>query len=35
MNTHKNEILAKHISDEALKNPSITAQVIRNWMQEG
>ena len=33
--THKNEILAKHISDEALKNPSAAAQVVRNWLQEG
>ena len=34
MATHKNEILAKHISDEALKNPSVAAQVVRNWLQE-
>ncbi len=35
MATHKNEILAKHISEEALKNPIVTAQVVRNWLQEG
>jgi flagellar M-ring protein FliF len=35
MATHKNEILAKHISEEALKNPVVTAQVVRNWLQEG
>lgn len=35
MATHKNEILAKHISDEAHKNPAMTAQVIRNWLHEG
>ena len=34
MATHKNEILAKHISDEALKNPGAAAQVVRNWLQE-
>ena len=34
MATHKNEILAKHIADEALKNPSVAAQVVRNWLQE-
>ncbi|MBY0504933.1 MAG: flagellar M-ring protein FliF [Bryobacteraceae bacterium] len=35
MSSHKNEILAKHIADEALKNPSVAAQVVRSWMQEG
>jgi len=35
MATNKNEILTKHISDEALKNPAIAAQVVRNWLQEG
>jgi len=35
MATNKNEILTKHISDEALKNPAIAAQVVRNWLKEG
>lgn len=35
MTTHKNEILAKHISDEAGKNPAVAAQVVRSWLQEG
>ncbi len=35
MAQHKNEILTKHISDEALKNPAVAAQVVRSWLQEG
>ncbi len=35
MTTHKNEILAKHIAEEANKNPAMAAQVVRNWLQEG
>ena len=35
MAPHKNEILARHISEEAAKNPMVTAQVVRSWLQEG
>lgn len=35
MTTHKNDILAKHIAEEANKNPAMAAQVVRNWLQEG
>lgn len=35
MASNKNDILAKHISEEALKNPAIAAQVVRSWLQEG
>jgi flagellar M-ring protein FliF len=33
--TKKSEVLARHLSDEARKNPEVMAQVLRTWMNEG
>ncbi len=35
VSTKKTEVLAKHIAEEAKKDPGMMAQVIRTWMQEG
>lgn len=35
VSTKKTEVLAKHIAEEAKKDPSVMAQVLRSWIQEG
>ncbi len=35
VSTKKTEVLAKHIAEEAKKDPGMMAQVVRTWMQEG
>jgi flagellar M-ring protein FliF len=34
INTKKSEVLVKHISEEAKKSPSSTAQIVRTWLNE-
>lgn len=34
ISTTKTDILTKHITEEAKKNPEAIAQVLRNWLQE-
>jgi len=34
ISTTKTDILTKHITEEARKNPEAIAQVLRNWLEE-
>ncbi len=35
VSTKKTEVLAKHVAEEAKKDPAVTAHLIRTWLHEG